>query len=75
MVNLQEAKMQLSKLVELAESGQDVVIARAGKPVARLTRLETTKRPIHYGALKGRVRISPDFEGLRSTSIQSTCFL
>jgi len=62
MVNMLEAKTQLSKLVELAESGQDVVIARAGKPVARLTRLETTKRPIRYGALKGRVRISPDFD-------------
>jgi prevent-host-death family protein len=62
MVNLREAKKQLSRLVELAESGQDVVIARAGKPVARLTRLETTKRPIRYGTLKGRVRISPDFD-------------
>jgi prevent-host-death family protein len=62
MVNMLEAKTQLSKLVELAESGQDVVIARAGKPVARLTRLETAKRPIRYGVLKGRVRIAADFD-------------
>jgi len=61
-VNMLEAKTQLSKLVELAESGQDVVIARAGKPVARLTRLETAKRPIRYGVLKGRVRIAADFD-------------
>jgi antitoxin (DNA-binding transcriptional repressor) of toxin-antitoxin stability system len=46
----------------LAESGQDVVIAHAGKPVARLTSLEKTKRPIHYGVLNGRVRISADFD-------------
>ena len=39
-VNIYEAKTQLSKLVDLASSGADVVIARAGKPVARLTALK-----------------------------------
>ena len=42
-VNIFEAKTQLSKLIELAEKGEDVVIARAGKPVARLTRLHSPK--------------------------------
>jgi prevent-host-death family protein len=61
-VNIFEAKSQLSKLVELAEKGQDVVIARAGKPVARLTQLHASKLPIRYGVLKGAVRISDDFD-------------
>lgn len=61
-VNIFEAKTQLSKLVDLAEHGQDVVIARAGKPVARLTQLHATKRPIRYGVLKGKVQISEDFD-------------
>jgi prevent-host-death family protein len=63
MVNIYEAKTQLSKLVDLASSGTDVVIARAGKPVARLTGLPTTqKRPIKFGALKGKGWIADDFD-------------
>jgi prevent-host-death family protein len=51
-VNIYEAKTQLSKLVDLASSGTDVVIARAGKPVARLTSLkEKDKRLIGFGHL------------------------
>ena len=61
-VNIFEAKTQLSKLVELAEKGEDVIIARAGKPVARLTRLETGKKPIRYGLLKGKIHIPDDFD-------------
>ena len=61
-VNIFEAKTQLSKLIELAEKGQDVVIARAGKPVVRLTKLEPEKRPIRYGVLKGQIWISDDFD-------------
>ena len=52
-VNIYEAKTQLSKLVDLAASGTDVVIARAGKPVARLTALKEEKRPLVYGLLEG----------------------
>ena len=64
-VNIYEAKTQLSKLVDLASSGTDVVIARAGKPVARLTSLNTEKpgkRPINFGALKGKGWIADDFD-------------
>ncbi|MGB7266586.1 MAG: type II toxin-antitoxin system prevent-host-death family antitoxin [Terracidiphilus sp.] len=61
-VNIFEAKTQLSKLIAIAEQGEDVVIARAGKPVARLTRLEPAKRPIRYGLLKGKIHVSDDFD-------------
>ena len=60
-VNIYEAKTQLSRLVEEAASGQDVVIARAGRPVARLTRLEKTSRKRRLGVLDGRFRIPDDF--------------
>ena len=53
-VNIYEAKSQLSKLVDLASSGTDVVIARAGKPVARLTALDSQNRLTGLGALKGK---------------------
>lgn len=61
-VNIFQAKTQLSKLIEMAEQGQDVVIARAGKPVARLTGLAPEKKAIRYGVLKGQVRIAADFD-------------
>jgi prevent-host-death family protein len=51
-VNIYDAKTQLSKLVDLASSGTDVVIARAGKPVARLTTIQEPKQPYRLGLLK-----------------------
>jgi prevent-host-death family protein len=61
-VNIYEAKTKLSKLVDLASSGTDVVIARAGKPVARLTTLKKEKRPIVFGLLEGQGWIADDFD-------------
>lgn len=61
-VDLLKAKAQFSKLVRLAEQGQDVVIAREGKAVARLTRLQPAKRPIRYGLLKGKIHMADDFD-------------
>lgn len=60
-VNIYEAKTKLSKLVDLAAGGTDVVIARAGKPVARLTTLKKEKRPIVFGLLEGKGWIADDF--------------
>jgi prevent-host-death family protein len=61
-VNIFEAKTQLSKLIQLAENGEDVVIARAGKPVVRLTKLEPDKKPIVFGLMKGEIWIADDFD-------------
>ena len=60
-VNIYEAKTRLSQLVEEAAAGEDVVIARAGRPVARLTRLQKTARKRRLGLLDGRFRIPDDF--------------
>lgn len=61
-INIYEAKTQLSKLVEQAAAGKDVIIARAGKPVARLTQLEDRPRKIRFGLLKGKVKVAKDFD-------------
>ena len=61
-VNVFEAKTNLSKLIAKAEKGEDVIIARAGKPVVRLTRLERAKKPIRFGGLKGKIWIADDFD-------------
>ena len=62
--NISEAKAQLSALVERVLAGQEVIIGKAGKPVARLVRYqhqETVRKP---GALKGKIKIAPDFDEL-----------
>jgi prevent-host-death family protein len=61
-VNVYEAKTQLSKLLEQVEAGEEIVIARHGRPVARLVPLQRT--PVHRlpGAWKGKVWMSPDFD-------------
>ncbi|MGB6690046.1 MAG: type II toxin-antitoxin system prevent-host-death family antitoxin [Terracidiphilus sp.] len=61
-VNIFEAKTQLSKLIEMAERGEEVIIARAGKPVARLTKLAPEKPKIRFGGLKGKIWIADDFD-------------
>jgi prevent-host-death family protein len=61
-VNLYDAKTQLSRLVDRAAAGEDVIIARSGKPVARLTQLQPAARRIRFGLLKGKVRVSADFD-------------
>jgi prevent-host-death family protein len=61
-VNIYDAKTNLSKLIEEAAAGKDVVIARGGKPVARLTRLDAPKRKLRFGVLKGKIKVSEDFD-------------
>ena len=61
-INIYAAKAQLSKLVERAAAGEDVIIARGGKPVARLTRLQPARRALRFGLLKGNAKVAPDFD-------------
>jgi prevent-host-death family protein len=62
-VNIYEAKTRLSQLVDMAASGMDVVIARNGTPMARLTAVNNKdKRMIGFGALEGQGWISDDFD-------------
>ncbi len=58
-VNMHEAKTHLSQLVAKVEAGEEVVISRAGKPVAKLTPLQPAKRP-KFGFAKGTIKIVGD---------------
>lgn len=58
---MHEAKSQLSKLGELAWRGEEIVIAKAGKPYLELTP-RREKRVRTLGVLRGRIRIAPDFD-------------
>ena len=61
-VNIYEAKTNLSRLVEQAAAGDEIVIAKAGKPLARLTPLRKRKEPRKAGCLAGRFHVSEDFD-------------
>jgi prevent-host-death family protein len=63
-VNIHEAKTHFSRLVERAEAGEEIVVARAGKPVARLVPYEAEKRPSLWGVWEGQVVIHEDFDEL-----------
>ncbi len=60
--NISEAKAQLSALLELVAQGEDVVIGKAGKPVARIIPYIATVQKRIPGALKGKIWISEDFD-------------
>lgn len=62
--NISEAKAQLSALIERVMAGEDVIIGKAGKPVARLIRYENSRQPRRPGALKGKIFIADDFDEL-----------
>lgn len=61
-INVHAAKTNLSKLLERAEAGEEIVIGRAGKPIAKLVpyRAERTKRV--FGRLKGQIVVHGDFD-------------
>ena len=60
-VNIHEAKTQLSKLIDRACRGEEVVIAKAGKPIVRLTAVEPRELGRQFGALRGKARVDERF--------------
>ena len=64
LTNISKAKAQLSALIEKVMAGQEVIIGKAGKPVAKLVRYERSTEPRKPGALRGKIQISEDFDEL-----------
>lgn len=61
-VNIHEAKTHLSRLVQRVEAGEEVVIARGGRPIARLVAYRARTSPRLPGSWRGAVRMAPDFD-------------
>jgi prevent-host-death family protein len=61
-VNIHAAKTHLSRLVERAEQGEETIIARNGRPVARLVPYHAEGKPRQPGLLRGQIRILPGFD-------------
>lgn len=62
---MHEAKSQLSRLVELAEGGEEVIIQRSGRPAARLVAVQR-RRPVAeaFGVMRGEIELADDFDAL-----------
>ncbi len=70
-MNVYEAKSRLSALLNEVEAGSSVVIARAGRPVARLIPFEPEQRkPRVPGTMAGKIWLSPDFDAIDEEIIQ-----
>ena len=71
-VNIHDAKTQFSRLVDAAAGGETIVIAKAGKPVAKLTALDlpTAAPPRRLGFMEGQAAIPDDFDTLGSIDIE-----
>jgi prevent-host-death family protein len=64
-VNIHAAKTHLSKLLDKVEKGEDIIIARAGKPVAKVSRYVergADKKPRQFGQLAGKIWFAPDYD-------------
>lgn len=62
MVNIHQAKTHLSRLVERAAGGEEIIIAKAGKPVARLAPYVPEGVARRPGAMRGKIRIKKNFD-------------
>jgi prevent-host-death family protein len=62
--NVTEAKAQLSALLESVERGEEIVITRGNRPIAKLVPLVNKKEDRIPGRFKGKIKISPDFDSL-----------
>lgn len=59
-LNIQAAKTHLSRLVEEAAAGDDIIIAKAGKPMVKLVAIGTQRQPRRLGFMKGKIWTAPD---------------
>jgi prevent-host-death family protein len=68
-INIHEAKTHLSRIVDEVAAGAEIIIAKAGKPMARLTPLAGVRRPKKLGLLKGKFKVPDDFNAPLSEDV------
>lgn len=71
-VNIHEAKTHLSRLIEQAVTGEPFIIAKAGKPLVKVTRLDApnTPQPKRIGFMAGQIAVPEDFDRMGSEEIE-----
>jgi prevent-host-death family protein len=68
-VNIHEAKTHLSRLVERAAKGESFVIAKAGKPLVKVSAIDAPAVPRRIGFLKGEIKVPDDFDRMGEQEI------
>jgi prevent-host-death family protein len=71
-VNIHEAKTQLSRLVDRAAKGEPFVIAKAGKPLVKVSALDAPSSPQRLGFLAGEIAVPVDFNRMADNEIEAT---
>ena len=61
-VNMHEAKTQLSRLAEAVAAGEEIIVAKAGKPMMKLVPLNSEPKPRRLGLLKGKIHMVENFD-------------
>lgn len=69
-VNIHEAKTQLSRLIEQAVNGEPFVIAKAGKPLVKVARIDAPTEQRRLGFMAGQIRVPEDFDRMGSNDIE-----
>lgn len=70
-VNIHEAKTQLSRLVDRAAKGEPFVIAKAGKPLVKVSALDAPAKPKRLGFLAGEISVPDDFDRMGEKEIEA----
>jgi prevent-host-death family protein len=61
-INIHKAKTQLSRLAEDVAAGEEIIVAKAGKPKMKLVPVDSRRKEIKFGALRGKIHIRKDFD-------------
>ncbi|MDP3559044.1 MAG: type II toxin-antitoxin system Phd/YefM family antitoxin [Legionellaceae bacterium] len=68
-LNIYEVKTHLSKLVDQAHNGETIIIAKSGKPWAKIIPFDSPKKQFKFGTMEGQIKISEDFNNSLSNEI------
>ena len=61
-LNIYEVKTHFSKVVEQAHNGETIIIAKSGKPWAKIIPYDEPKKPFQFGTMKGQITVMDDFD-------------
>ena len=70
-VNIHEAKTHLSQLIDAAAKGEPFVIAKAGKPLVKVTAIDAPKKPCPIGFMEGEFEVPDDFDRMGQEEIEA----
>ena len=70
-IEIDQASMQLPKLIDDASKGEEILIAKDGSPVARLVPVHKSAKGLRFGSMKGKIWIADDFDAPLPDDIQA----